>query len=393
MGMNKKADFLFGENVNKTEAAELNRSKAIVKTGTVGIIGNLLLSISKGIIGLLTNSIAILLDAVNNITDVASSAVTIIGTKLAGKKPDKKHPFGHGRVEYLSAMIISVLVLYAGVTSIIESVKKILHPEKTSYTVPFLLVIFGAVFVKIALGIFFISRGKKYNSVSLINSGKDALLDSVISVSTLISALVFIFFEISLDSWLGALISALVIKTGFEMLQETASALLGERIEPSLAGKIKRTVLKFPDVKGAYDLVLNNYGPDSFNGSVHIEVPDYFTADKIDELVRKIQLAVYNEHKVILTAVGVYSYNTKDKDALKIRGDIYNITLKHPHVLQMHGFYLNREEKTLRFDVVISFDSPDRYAEFDKIVLEVQNMYPEYEIIAAIDTDYSELDS
>ncbi len=393
MGMNKKADFLFGENVNKTEAAELNRNKAIVKTGTVGIIGNLLLSISKGIIGLLTNSIAILLDAVNNITDVASSVITIIGTKLASKQPDKKHPFGHGRLEYLSAMIISILVLYAGLSSIIESVKKIIHPEETTYTTPFLLIIAVAVFVKIFLGFYSISQGKKFNSVSLINSGKDALLDSIISASTLISALVFIFWNISLDSWLGAVISLVVIRAGLEMLIETVSALLGERVDPALAGKIKRTILKFPDVKGAYDLVLNNYGPDSYNGSVHIEIPDTYTADRIDELVRKIQIAVYNEYKVILTAIGVYSYNTTDKEAAKIRNEIYTASLKHPHVLQVHGFYMNREEKTLRFDVVISFDSPERHAEFDAIVSEVQEMYPEYEIIAAIDADYSEMDS
>lgn len=393
MGMNKEVDFLFGENIDKSEAIELNRNRAIVRTGAVGIIGNLSLSIIKALIGFFSNSIAIVLDAVNNLSDAASSLITIIGAKLASKKPDKKHPFGHGRVEYFSSMIISILVLYAGLTSLIESVKKILNPEKANYSSVSLLIIGIAVFVKIFLGYFTISRGKKYNSSSLVNSGKDALMDSIISLSTLLAAFVFLLTGLSLEAWLGALISLAVIKSGIEMVSETVSALLGERINPALAGEIKRTVLKFPEVKGAYDLVLNNYGPDSYNGSVHIEVPDTFTADVIDELVRKIQIAVYKEHHIILTAIGVYSYNTKDAEAVKMRSEIYSVSLKYKHVLQVHGFYLNKEEKSIRFDVVVSFDSPDRYEEFKNLVGEIQSLYPDYKIQAAIDTDYSEMDS
>ena len=153
----------------------------------------------------MTNSIAIVLDAVNNISDAGSSLITIVGTKLAGKEPDKKHPFGYGRIEYLSAMVISVIVLYAGITSFVESVKQIIDPEEPDYNTVSLIIVAVAVGVKILLGRFVKGVGIKVNSDSLINSGEDATLDSIISTSTLVAAGIFIIFHISLEAWLGVL--------------------------------------------------------------------------------------------------------------------------------------------------------------------------------------------
>ena len=190
---------------------EVTREKIIVKTSVIGIIANVFLAAFKAVIGLLTNSIAIILDAVNNISDAGSSLITIIGTKLAGKEPDKKHPFGYGRIEYLSAMLISMIVLYAGITSFVESVKKIINPETPEYTKVSLIIVAVAVVVKIILGRYVKSVGVKVNSDSLINSGEDATLDSVISASTLVAAVVFLLFSISLEAWLGVIISVVII--------------------------------------------------------------------------------------------------------------------------------------------------------------------------------------
>ena len=236
------------------------------------------------------------MDAVNNISDAGSSLITIIGTKLAGREPDKKHPFGYGRVEYLSAMVISVIVLYAGVTSLVESIKKIITPDVPDYSTVSLIIVGAAVVVKIVLGRYVKSVGKKVNSTSLVNSGEDATLDSVISASTLVAAAIFLIFDISLEAWLGAIISLVIIKSGFEMIKETISQILGERNDPELAKSIKGTVTGFKDVQGAYDLVLNNYGPDTWNGSIHIEVPDTYSADRLYQLIRSIQVKVYEEH-------------------------------------------------------------------------------------------------
>ena len=371
-------------------AGGLSREKIIVRASIIGIVANVFLAAFKAVIGLLTNSIAIVLDAVNNISDAGSSLITIIGTKLAGRQPDKKHPFGYGRIEYLSAMIISVIVLYAGVTSFAESVKKIVTPETPEYSAVSLVIVGTAVIVKIVLGRYVKSVGKRVKSDSLINSGEDATLDSVISASTFAAAVIFMLSEVSLEAWLGAIISLVIIKSGFEMLGGTVSQILGERSDPELAKSIKQTVTEFEGVQGAYDLVLNNYGPDAWNGSVHIEVPDTFSADRIDRLIREIQIAVYTKHQVILTAVGVYSVNTTDEEAMKTEQKVREIVFARSHVLQMHGFYLTKETNTIRFDVVISFDDPDRRETFRQITEDVQKAFPEHQLQIALDTDFSE---
>lgn len=370
--------------------SEVSREKTIVRTSLIGIVANVLLAAFKAVIGLMTHSIAIVLDAVNNISDAGSSLITIIGTKLAGKEPDKKHPFGYGRIEYLSAMIISVIVLYAGVTSFVESVKQIIHPETPDYSIVSLIIIGVAVVVKIVLGRYVKAVGEKVHSDSLVNSGEDATLDSVISASTLVAAVIFMQFGVSIEAWLGAVISIVIIKAGIEMLRDTISQLLGERNDLELVKEIKKTVVSFPGVQGAYDLVLNNYGPDRWNGSIHIEVPDTYSADQLDQMIREIQIKVLNEHNVILTAIGVYSTNTKDEEVIRARSEVSRIVLSHEHVKQIHGFYLVKEKKAMRFDIVISFEAKDRTAVYKDVVSDVSKAFPGYELQVAMDTDYSE---
>ena len=368
----------------------MSREKTIVRTSIIGIIANVFLAAFKAVIGLMTNSIAIVLDAINNISDAGSSLITIIGTKLAGREPDKKHPFGYGRIEYLSAMIISVIVLYAGITSLVESVKQIVHPETPDYNTVSLIIVAVAVAVKILLGRYVKSVGVKVNSDSLINSGEDATLDSVISASTLVAAGIFLIFHISLEAWLGAVISLVIIKSGIEMLRDTISQILGEKNDPELARSIKKTVVSFPEVQGAYDLVLNNYGPDTWNGSIHIEVPDTYSADRLDQLIRDIQTAVYKQHQVILTAIGVYSMNTRDEEIIETQKKVREIVFSHQYVKQMHGFYLIKDQKAMRFDIVVSFDAEDRKAVYEDVLADVQKAFPDYTLQVAMDTDFAE---
>ena len=377
-------------NLDEVSRQEAAREKTIVRTSVIGILANVLLAGFKAAVGVLTHSIAIVLDAVNNLSDAASSFITIIGTKLAAREPDKKHPFGYGRIEYLSAMIISVIVLYAGITSFIESVKKIIHPETPDYSVAALVIVAVGVLVKIFLGRYVKGVGEKVNSDSLVNSGKDATLDSIISASTLVAAIIFLATGLSLEAWLGAVISLIIIKSGVEMLRETLSEILGERADGKLAREIKKTVLSFHDVSGAYDLILHNYGPDTFNGSIHIEVPDTCSASDLDELIRSITMKVYSEHHVALTAIGVYSVNTKDEHIKAMRETIRKAVMEEEHVLQMHGFYVNEEKKTIRFDVVIGFDAPDRHAVHKAVIDKVQALFPEYTLQIAMDIDFSD---
>ncbi|MCR5477718.1 MAG: cation diffusion facilitator family transporter [Lachnospiraceae bacterium] len=380
---------MYADRFRKKEQEETgSREKIIVRTSIIGIIANVFLAAFKAVIGLLSHSIAIVMDAVNNLSDAGSSLITIIGTRLAGREPDKKHPFGYGRIEYLSSMLISGIILYAGITSLVASVRAILRPETPDYSPVSLVIIAVAVMVKFVLGKYVKGVGETVRSDSLVNSGKDAIFDGIISAATILAAAIYLNLGLSLEAWLGAVISLIIVKSGFEMLRDTISQLLGERNDPDLSKSIKETVRSFPEVQGAYDLVLNNYGPDSWNGSIHIEVPDTTSADKLDPLIRSIQEAVYEKHSVVLTAIGVYSVNTRDPEILEAREQISKIVLSHAHILQMHGFYMDRVRKYMRFDLVISFSAPDRKAAYEEVLKDVQKAFPDYEIRMAMDTDF-----
>lgn len=371
-------------------AEQTSRDKIIIRTSITGILANLLLAAFKAVVGIASNSVAIVMDAVNNISDAASSVITIVGTKLAARQPDKKHPFGYGRIEYLSAMVISLIVLYAGVTAFVESFKKIIEPQTPDYSTASLIIVAAAVVVKIVLGQYVKGVGEKVSSDSLINSGEDARLDSVISLSTLATAGIYLLADISVEAWLGAVIAIVIIRSGLGMLKETLSKILGEGFEASLAREIKATVCSFPEVKGAFDLVLHNYGPDAYQGSVHIEVPDSMRADEIDRLTRNISAEIFDKFNIAMTAISVYSFNTKDPEAASAREKVSKLVMEQPHVLQMHGFFIDSESKMLRFDVVVSFDAPDRAAVHDEIQKKVSELFPGYTVNIVIDADYSE---
>ena len=366
------------------------RGRTIVRTSLIGIFANVLLAGFKAVVGAASGSVAIVMDAVNNLSDAASSIITIVGTKLAGRPADKKHPFGYGRMEYLSAMVISLIVLYAGITSLQESVKKIIHPQTPEYTAVTLVIVAVAVLVKIVLGRFVKATGKRVNSDSLVNSGQDAIMDSVISASTLAAAAIYLTTNVSLEAWLGAAISAVIIKSGIDMLRETLSEILGEEASADLARKIKADVCSFPEVRGAYDLVLNNYGPDVYNGSIHVEVCDTLNADEIDSLTRAITAKVYQKEGVLLTAISVYSYNTKDPEVTQMRDKLVSILKENPNVLQVHGFYVEKEKKAMRFDMVVSFNEKDRGKLYQDMLRKAREAFPDYQVTAAMDKDFSE---
>ena len=274
-----------------------SRETTIVRTSIIGILVNVLLAAFKAAIGLITHSIAVTLDAVNNLSDALSSVITIVGTKLAGKLPDKKHPLGYGRIEYLSAMIVSALVLYAGITSLVESIKSIISPEKPDYSVVSLIIVGSAVVAKLLLGTYVKRTGKRVNSASLEASGSDAMFDSIISASVLLCALIYIAFGLSLEAYAGVIISIVIIRSGVDMLRDTLDDILGKRYDPEELQAIKNTIAEDPDVCGVYDLILHAYGPDRNVGSVHVEIRDEMTATEIDKMERRISKNVYEKHK------------------------------------------------------------------------------------------------
>ncbi|MBO4220223.1 MAG: cation transporter [Clostridia bacterium] len=367
-----------------------DREKTIVRTGIIGIAANIVLVAFKMTVGLIANSVAVVSDAVNNLSDALSSIVTIAGTKLAGRRPDREHPFGHGRFEYMTTLVVSAIVLYAGISALVESVKKIISPETASYGTVSMIILSGAVLVKIFLGLYTGGMGKKTGSSSLKASGKDALYDALLSGSVLAAAVVFLLTGLSVEAWVSAVISLFIIRTGIGMIGGAVSEILGTRVSGELSKSIKDEIAKYPEVHGVYDLLVNNYGPGKDIASLHIEVDDSLTAYEIDALTRRLQVDVYRNTGVILAAVGIYSVNTSDDSTMKLKEDIRRCALSHDGVLQFHGFYLDNEKKSITYDIVIDYKVKDRDALCAEVKRETEERYPDYAIHVTLDEDLSD---
>lgn len=366
------------------------REKIVVKTSVISICANLVLVGFKATVGFLSNSIAIISDAINNLSDALSSIITIVGTKLAGKAPDKKHPYGYGRIEYVTSLAVSMIVLYAGLTALIESVKKIFTPEDVDYNAITLIILGAGILIKFSLGLYVKKKGRDVKSDSLVASGTDAFNDAILSISVLVSAIIYMIFNVNIEAYVGVLLSLFIIKTGIELVRESVNNVLGKRIESRLSKSIKKEVLKEEGIQGAFDLILNDYGPGKYLGSIHIEVADTLTAAEIDKISRNITKRVSQKYGVILHTIGIYSINTQDKEAIKAKKKVEEIVFSHREILQMHGFYLDNEEKIISFDIIIDFKAANREQIYRDIYDAVQSEFPAFKISIALDVDTSD---
>ena len=236
------------------------------------------------------------------------------------------------------------------------------------------------------LGQYVKKQGKKHNSGALVASGSDALFDAILSASVLASAVIYLIWHISLEAYVGVIIAAIIIKAGIEMMIETLNDILGKRSDRDEVKKIKKLICEEEAVRGAYDLIMYNYGPNKNYASVHVELPDTMTVDEFDKLTRRVQAEVYLKTGVILTGIGVYSYNTSDDESAQIRNTVQKTVLAHDWALQLHGFYADTENKTMRFDVVVSFDI-ERSEALSLLTKEITKLYPDYSIQIVTDID------
>ena len=367
----------------------MNRSQKIIRTSIIGVVANVLLAAFKAMVGILASSVAIVMDAVNNLSDALSSVITIIGTKLSERPADREHPFGFGRVEYFSAIIIAVLVLSAGITSLIESVKKIFEPTEPEYTTVTLIVIVVAIVVKLVLGQFVKRQGQQLKSDALIASGSDALFDAVITLATLVSASIMLLWDISLDGILGVFISLVIIKAGIEMLASPVNELLGARISPELVHDIRQEVLAFEGVHGVFDVILHSYGPNVLIGSLHVNVHDTMSAHEIHGLTRQISEQMYERHGIIMT-VGVYAIATGDNKRSQLQSTVMQALAKHPEIIQVHGFYYYEKEHRISVDIVPDISVHDEAALSARLTQELKALVPDEEVTLVVDHNYSE---
>ena len=367
----------------------MSRSKQIIRTSVIGIVTNVLLAGFKALVGLLAHSVAIVLDAVNNLSDALSSVITIIGTKLSVRPADKEHPFGYGRVEYFTAIIISAIVLTTGITSLVESVKKIINPTQPDYTTITLIVIVAAIVTKLVLGWYVRKQGQKLESDALIASGSDALFDAVITLATLISAGIMLIWNVSLDGYLGVLISAVIIKAGIEMLASPINQLLGASASAQLIHQIKSEILELEGVQGVYDIILHGYGPNVSIGSLHISVPDTMDAHQIHGLTRRISEMMAARHGIIMT-VGIYAIATGNNCHAELQKTIIQTLSQQAHVIQVHAFYYSESDNCISVDVVPDHTVTDDQAFINSLIERLKPSLNYQQITIVIDHNYSE---
>lgn len=365
------------------------RDRTIVKASVVGIVTNLCLVAFKMGVGLLANSISIVLDAMNNLSDALSSVITIVGTKLAGRPPDKKHPFGYGRVEYLTAIIISGIVLFAGGSFAVTSVQKIITPDETNYSLVTIVIVAVAIVTKLLLGAYTKRVGRSAGSDALVASGSDATFDAVISAGTLAGAVVAMTTGYVLDGWIGAIISLVIIKAGLEMLLDTLSSIVGRRADSDLAKEIKMTLCSVKGILGAYDLVLHNYGPTKSMGSVNVAVYDWRTAAELHAISKQAQQLILDRFHISLY-IGFYAVNTHPGYLQDLETEIREKMRGYPYVLSIHAFYEDKATGDLSFDAVIDFECPDSRKLVEQIQADLEEKYPGRAFHIRIDRAYSD---
>ena len=363
-----------------------SREKIIVRTSIIGILGNIGLVGVKAFIGFITNSVSIILDAVNNLSDALSSIITIIGTKLSNKKPDRKHPYGHGRIEYVTSLVIAAIILVAGGSAIYSSITSLINNEVPSYTNTSLIIVSIAIVVKVALGLYFRYMGKKTNSDALKGSGVDALYDAILSTATLVGAIIAMFTNVYIEGYLGIVIGLFIIRSGIEILRKAISNIIGERASQETISKIKKVVLNFKEVHGVYDLILNNYGPNRSIGSLHIEIDEKMTAKEIHSLTRKISEAIYQEFGIIMT-VGVYASSPLNSE---VRKYVYGILKDHEEIKEIHGLYIDEENKLISFDIIIDFKFDQPEVLINSLKEQVEKEFQGYNCYIVQDFDFSD---
>lgn len=366
----------------------MDRQKKIVKTSVLGIVVNILLVIFKAIIGFISNSIAIVIDAINNLTDVISSVVTIIGTKIANKAPDKEHPYGHGRIEYVTSVIVAFIILFAGIGAIKESVDKIINPVETNYSAVSITIIVSAIIVKFFLGRYVKKVGKDVNSHSLVASGQDAFMDAIVATGTLVAAIIAIIWKVRIEGYIGVIISLIILKAGYEILKETLNIIIGSRADKELTDKIKQKVCEYKEVQGAYDLTLHNYGPAKTIATVHIQVRDDMTAGEIHKLTRTIAMEIFEEFGIIMS-IGIYAANDQP-EYKEIKDELNKIVEEYDTIKQVHGFYVDEEKKKIYFDLIIDFECKNPDSIKDEVIQRLREKYEGYEFNVILDDDISE---
>ncbi|MFR9001351.1 MAG: cation diffusion facilitator family transporter [Anaerobutyricum soehngenii] len=345
-------------NIESTEV----RTRYGMLASVVGIFCNVLLFSVKLTIGLILSSLAVTADAFNNLSDAASSIISFIGVKMAGKPADAEHPFGHGRIEYIAALIVSFLVIEVGFTFFKSSISKILHPEEISFDlVPFVILILS-ILVKLWMAFFNNKLGKRIDSKVMLATAADSLGDVITTSATVLSIIICHFTSINVDAIAGLIVSAIVIWSGISIAKDTLEPLIGERVPAELYQKITDIVESYDGIVGTHDLIVHNYGPNRSMATIHAEVPNDINIDVSHEIIDKIERDVKKDLNILLV-IHMDPVEMRDEEVLSLREKTSRIVHALDPKLNFHDFRVlkENEQRNLIFDLVI----PDSYSEKD----------------------------
>lgn len=363
------------------------RQRIITKTSIVGIIANLIIASIKILIGIVANSLAIVSEGVNNATDSASSFIMLIGTKLSTKKPDEDHPFGHGRIEYLTGLVIGIIILMTGIGLIRESIYSIMQPKGMSVNALAVGIIVFSAIAKYTLGEYTMRKGKSVESDALIAIGKDSKNDSFISIITIVSSLIFIFTGYSLDAYAGLIFSLVVLKAAYDTLKNTADDIIGRPGKEELARKIIAEIKATEGIYSVADMMLHSYGPERYSGSVNVEIAYDKTVGEVYEFLHDLQLRIMHEYDVTMV-FGIYAVDEDHPEMRALRETIASFVREKEHVKSYHAVYLSKSSNKIYCDFIVDYDLDDWDAlrrEFCEFMAE---KYPENSIELVIETEF-----
>ena len=363
------------------------RTGIINRTSILGIVVNVLIAGVKIAAGLLASSIAIVSEGVNNAADALTSVLTMVGTRLAGRHPDAKHPFGYGRIEYLTGLVVAVVIIVSGVQMLIESVKLIFRPEELSISYVSLTIVAVSAVVKFFLGLYTIARGRVAQSDALVGVGLECRADSYISIITIGVAVVFLLTGVSLDAYAGVVMSAIILKAGVEVLLKIVSELIGRPGEKELATKIYQLVRATPGVVGAADMMLHNYGPNAWSGSVNVEIDHAKSVGEVYAMLHELQLGIMHEEHVTMV-FGVYAVDDDHVETRRIRRTILEYVKAHEHVKSFHAVYLEPGTNRLYCDLVVDYELADWGALRADFLDYMKAKVPGRDVVLTVETEF-----
>lgn len=385
--MNVKSVDCTGKAEYGAEKTSFERSRTIARTSALGVAANLFIALIKVVLGVITSSVAIISEGVNNATDAMTSVLTFVGAKLATKRPDKEHPFGHGRIEYLTSLVISVVILVSGVEMLTGSVKSVFKPSELSVTYISLIIVAVSAVIKFFLGLYTVKVGKKTGSSALVALGIDSRNDCLVSLITLVSSAVFIIFDFSIDAYAGIITSILIIKAGFGVMKDTVSELLGRAGEKGLADRLYREIRQTEGVLNAADMMLHNYGPNSYSGSVNVEIDHAKTVGEIYQFIHALQLKIMKEYNVVMV-FGIYAVDNDSERSKNVRNTVEKFIAGYGHIKSYHAIYFDTISDRLYCDLVVDYELKDWDGLKDDFTAYMKECYPDNTLELTIETEF-----